>query len=52
MFTSQADRDSRITALQAGANDFLGKPVDSIEASWQTELDEFRKMSREYWLYQ
>jgi putative two-component system response regulator len=31
MFTSQADRDSRITALQAGANDFLGKPVDSTE---------------------
>jgi putative two-component system response regulator len=31
MFTSQADRESRITALQAGANDFLGKPVDSTE---------------------
>jgi len=31
MFTSQADRDSRITGLQAGANDFLGKPVDSTE---------------------
>ena len=31
MFTSQADRESRITALQAGANDFLGKPVDGTE---------------------
>lgn len=31
MFTTQADRESRITALQAGANDFLGKPVDGTE---------------------
>ncbi|HEU5360511.1 MAG TPA: HD domain-containing phosphohydrolase [Candidatus Deferrimicrobiaceae bacterium] len=31
MFTSQADRESRIAALEAGANDFLGKPVDSTE---------------------
>jgi len=31
MFTSQTDRASRIAALQAGANDFLGKPVDSTE---------------------
>jgi len=31
MFTSHTDRESRITALQAGANDFLGKPVDSTE---------------------
>ena len=31
MFTSQADRKSRIQALEAGANDFLGKPVDSSE---------------------
>jgi len=31
MFTSQADRESRITALQAGANDFLSKPVDGTE---------------------
>src|SRR3990172_559153 len=31
MFTSQADRDSKITALKAGANDFLSKPVDHTE---------------------
>lgn len=31
MFTSQTDRESRIRALKAGANDFLGKPVDSTE---------------------
>ena len=31
MFTSQTDRESRIAALRAGANDFLGKPVDSTE---------------------
>jgi uncharacterized protein YbbC (DUF1343 family) len=27
------------------------EPVDRIAASWRTELDEFRKMSREYRLY-
>lgn len=27
------------------------EPVESIEASWQAELDEFRVMSREYHLY-
>jgi uncharacterized protein YbbC (DUF1343 family) len=27
------------------------EPVEHIEASWQTELDTFRKMGREYWLY-
>jgi len=27
------------------------EPVDSIEASWRTELNEFKKMSREYRLY-
>ncbi len=31
MFTSQTDRESKIAALRAGANDFLGKPVDSTE---------------------
>lgn len=31
MFTTQTDRESRIQALQAGANDFLGKPVDGTE---------------------
>jgi len=31
MFTSQADRESKIEALKAGANDFLAKPVDSTE---------------------
>ncbi len=31
MFTSQTDRESRIHALKAGANDFLGKPVDGTE---------------------
>lgn len=31
MFTARTDRASRIKALQAGANDFLGKPVDSTE---------------------
>lgn len=31
MFTSHSDRNSRITALEAGANDFLGKPVDNTE---------------------
>ena len=31
MFTTQTDRESKIHALEAGANDFLGKPVDSTE---------------------
>lgn len=31
MFTTQTDRESRIHALEAGANDFLGKPVDGTE---------------------
>ena len=31
MFTAQTDRESKIAALRAGANDFLGKPVDSPE---------------------
>lgn len=31
MFTAQTDRESRISALRAGASDFLGKPVDSTE---------------------
>ena len=31
MFTSAKDRESRIAALQAGANDFLSKPVDGTE---------------------
>lgn len=31
MFTSSKDRESRINALQAGANDFLSKPVDGTE---------------------
>lgn len=31
MFTALTDRESRIKALEAGANDFLAKPVDSTE---------------------
>jgi putative two-component system response regulator len=31
MLTAFADRDSRIKALEAGANDFLAKPVDHTE---------------------
>jgi len=31
MFTSHTDTASRIKALEAGANDFLGKPVDKME---------------------
>ena len=31
MFTSSKDRESRINALKAGANDFLSKPVDGTE---------------------
>ncbi|MBI5575017.1 MAG: response regulator [Deltaproteobacteria bacterium] len=31
VFTAYADRDSKIKALQAGAADFLGKPVDFTE---------------------
>jgi putative two-component system response regulator len=31
MLTAYADRETRIRALDAGANDFLGKPVDSTE---------------------
>lgn len=27
------------------------EPVADIEASWQAEIDAFRKMSREHWLY-
>jgi putative two-component system response regulator len=31
MLTAYADRESRIKALEAGANDFLAKPVDNTE---------------------
>jgi putative two-component system response regulator len=31
MFTGCSDRNSRIEALEAGASDFLGKPVDGTE---------------------
>ncbi|MEK6778526.1 MAG: response regulator [Candidatus Deferrimicrobiota bacterium] len=31
MLTAHADRESRIKALEAGANDFLAKPVDNTE---------------------
>lgn len=31
MFTSLTDRDSKIQGLEAGANDFLAKPVDRTE---------------------
>lgn len=31
MSTAHADRESRLEALRAGANDFLGKPVDRTE---------------------
>ncbi|MBI5420459.1 MAG: response regulator [Deltaproteobacteria bacterium] len=31
MFTALTDRESRIKALEAGANEFLGKPIDSTE---------------------
>ena len=31
MFTSNKDRESRINAMKAGANDFLSKPVDGTE---------------------
>jgi putative two-component system response regulator len=31
MLTAYTDRESRIKALEAGANDFLSKPVDSTE---------------------
>jgi len=31
MFTSSKDRESRLSALKAGANDFLSKPVDGTE---------------------
>jgi putative two-component system response regulator len=31
MFTTYADKESKITALKAGANDFLSKPVDYTE---------------------
>jgi hypothetical protein len=27
------------------------EPVESIEASWQDELEEFREMRREFFLY-
>ncbi|HAM32444.1 MAG TPA: two-component system response regulator [Deltaproteobacteria bacterium] len=31
MFTAYADKESRVTALKAGANDFLNTPVDNTE---------------------
>jgi len=31
MFTAYSDKESRIKALKAGANDFLSKPVDTTE---------------------
>jgi putative two-component system response regulator len=31
MFTAMNDRDSRLQALKAGADDFIGKPIDGTE---------------------
>jgi len=37
MVTALADRDSRIKGLEAGANDFLTKPIDSTELMVRTK---------------
>lgn len=37
VITSFQDRGSRIRALQAGASDFLGKPIDNMELLVRTE---------------
>jgi len=50
MITSLADKQSRLQGLEAGANDFLSKPIDSIELLVRTknlirvkEFDDFLK---------
>ena len=50
MVTVLADKQSRLQGLEAGANDFLGKPIDSIELLVRTqnllrikEFDDFLK---------
>jgi PAS domain S-box-containing protein len=48
MVTSLADRDSRLRGFEAGADDFVSKPVDDIEllarVRTTTQLNRFRRL--------
>lgn len=51
MVTALADRDSRLKGLEAGADDFLTKPVDSLDLKARvktvTRLNRYRRLTAE-----
>jgi len=51
LITAIADRQARLIGLQAGADDFVTKPIDSVELRTRlrtlTRLDRFRKLNDE-----
>lgn len=52
MLTALTDRESRIKGLESGANDFLTKPIDSIEVMVRTKnllrVKEFEDFLKQY----
>jgi CheY-like chemotaxis protein/anti-sigma regulatory factor (Ser/Thr protein kinase) len=51
MVTALHDRDSRLLGIEAGADDFITKPIDSVELRARvrtvTRLDRFRRLQSE-----
>lgn len=51
LITSHSDRNSRLNGLRAGADDFIGKPIDKFELivrlSWIKRLNRYRLLVRQ-----